>query len=88
MKKTKAPEKGSPGNLVSLSRKELEALAVKYDQPAYRGKQIFDAVYKHGKRSIVDIVQVKQNTGCGFGFGMQSERKLSLKFFISRATQN
>jgi len=58
MKKTKAPEKGSPGNLVSLSRKELEDLAVKYDQPAYRGKQIFDAVYKHGKRSIVDIVQV------------------------------
>ena len=57
-KKSTAPEKGLPGHLLGLSRSELESLAVKYEQPAYRGKQIYDAIYKHGKAKVEDIVQV------------------------------
>eukprot|EP00976_Prorocentrum_cordatum_P060730 1176024-Prorocentrum_minimum.AAC.1 len=57
-KKSTAPEKGSPGHLLGLPRSELEALAVKYDQPAYRGKQLYDAIYKHGKATVEDIAQV------------------------------
>ena len=62
-KKSTAPEKGSPGHLLGLPRSELEALAVKYDQPAYRGKQLYDAIYKHGKATVEDIAQVRLHSG-------------------------
>mmetsp|Transcript_46777 Transcript_46777/g.87124 ORF Transcript_46777/g.87124 Transcript_46777/m.87124 type:complete len:522 (+) Transcript_46777:98-1663(+) len=57
-KKLKAPALGEAGHLLSLSRAELESFAEVYGQPKYRGKQMFDAMYKHGVRNLEEMTQV------------------------------
>jgi 23S rRNA (adenine2503-C2)-methyltransferase len=40
-------ELSSKTRLLGLSRVELEGMAEEFGQPAYRGRQIFDAIYRH-----------------------------------------
>lgn len=55
-----APALGEAGHLLSLSRAELESFAEVYGQPKYRGKQMFDAMYKHGVRNLEEMTQVQR----------------------------
>ncbi len=41
-----------------LSRSEWESLAASWSVPAYRGRQIFDAIHRRGARSAVEIHEV------------------------------
>lgn len=43
---TKGMELSSKTRLLGLSRMELEGMAEEFGQPAYRGRQIFDAIYR------------------------------------------
>ena len=52
-----------------------------YGQPRYRGKQLFDGLYKHGRHSLSDIVQVpkafrEQLTAAGVTVGRSELHQL------------
>jgi len=43
---------------LGLSRSEWESLARRWELPAYRGRQIFDAIHRRGARSAAEIHEV------------------------------
>ena len=45
-------------SLLGLSRAELEALAVRLDQPAFRGRQLFKWIYGKGVRSFAEMTDL------------------------------
>ena len=46
---------------LGLSRSEWESLARKWQVPAFRGRQIFDAIHRRGARSAVEIHEVPRD---------------------------
>ncbi len=45
-------------NLVGMDRRELEQLAAERGQPAYRGRQIYTAIYARGARSFDELTDL------------------------------
>ena len=49
------------GNLLGLSREELENLAVNFDQPRYRGRQLYHAIYARRVRDLAALTDLKRD---------------------------
>ncbi|KAK3257799.1 hypothetical protein CYMTET_33125 [Cymbomonas tetramitiformis] len=52
---------GGKGALLGLTQEELETIAVEHGEKKYRGKQIYDALYKRGAREIDDFKQLPKS---------------------------
>ncbi len=48
-------------NLLGMDRQELEQLAVAHSQPAYRGRQIYAALYARRKRHLDELTELPRN---------------------------
>jgi 23S rRNA (adenine2503-C2)-methyltransferase len=53
-------------SLLGLTSQELTTLVLDSGQPAYRGQQLFDAVYRQRVETLEQISTLPQGIGCGW----------------------
>ncbi len=71
-------------HLLGLDLQELTALAQEAGQPAYRGRQLFEALYRHGVRAMDEITTLPQKLRAELGHQYQIGSPTIEKKFVSR----